>query len=155
MLSGSSRRRWGVNMLINFGGDQRCPATQLAAGAGAGYEQGQVLNALGWAPDKLRSNSGESLASVFRSLTKPLQEVTTSSLEALEAFIKAGMSYAKEAMRLLPSCAVPARHRASTQLLPWRMPLGQPVLTRWPGRPRPPEFQRRSIERARREREKF
>ncbi|MGA9799682.1 MAG: protein kinase [Terriglobales bacterium] len=45
----------------------------------------QVLNALGEGAGKLRSNLGESLASIQK-FDKPLQEVTTSSLEALKAF---------------------------------------------------------------------
>jgi serine/threonine protein kinase/tetratricopeptide (TPR) repeat protein len=45
----------------------------------------QVLNALGLGADKLRGNLGESLSSVQK-FAKPLQEVTTSSLEALKAF---------------------------------------------------------------------
>ena len=45
----------------------------------------QVLNALGLGADKLRANLGESLASVQK-FAKPLQQVTTSSLEALKAF---------------------------------------------------------------------
>jgi eukaryotic-like serine/threonine-protein kinase len=45
----------------------------------------QVLNALGLGADKLRGKLGESLASVQK-FDKPLQEVTTSSLEALKAF---------------------------------------------------------------------
>jgi serine/threonine protein kinase/Tfp pilus assembly protein PilF len=45
----------------------------------------QVLNALGVGAGKLRGNLGESLASVQK-FDKPLQEVTTSSLEALKAF---------------------------------------------------------------------
>src|SRR6202045_3368366 len=48
----------------------------------------QVLNALGLGADKLRSKLGESLASVQK-FDKPLQEVTTSSLEALKAFTQA------------------------------------------------------------------
>jgi serine/threonine protein kinase/tetratricopeptide (TPR) repeat protein len=48
----------------------------------------QVLNALGLGADKLRGNLGESLASVQK-FDKPLQEVTTSSLEALKAFTQA------------------------------------------------------------------
>ena len=48
----------------------------------------QVLNALGSGADKLRSKLGESLASVQK-FDKPLQEVTTSSLEALKAFTQA------------------------------------------------------------------
>ena len=45
----------------------------------------QVLNALGVGAGKLRGSLGESLASVQK-FDKPLQEVTTSSLEALKAF---------------------------------------------------------------------
>jgi len=45
----------------------------------------QVLNALGLGADKLRGKLGESLASVQK-FDKPMQEVTTSSLEALRAF---------------------------------------------------------------------
>jgi len=45
----------------------------------------QVLNALGSGADKLRAKLGESLASVQK-FDKPLQQVTTSSLEALKAF---------------------------------------------------------------------
>jgi eukaryotic-like serine/threonine-protein kinase len=48
----------------------------------------QVLNALGLGADKLRGGLGESLASVQK-FDKPLQEVTTSSLEALKAFTQA------------------------------------------------------------------
>jgi len=48
----------------------------------------QVLNALGLGADKLRGSLGESLASVQK-FDKPLQEVTTSSLEALKAFTQA------------------------------------------------------------------
>ena len=48
----------------------------------------QVLNALGMGADKLRGNLGESMASVQK-FDKPLQEVTTSSLEALKAFTQA------------------------------------------------------------------
>ena len=48
----------------------------------------QVLNALGLGADKLRGHLGESMASVQK-FDKPLQEVTTSSLEALKAFTQA------------------------------------------------------------------
>jgi eukaryotic-like serine/threonine-protein kinase len=48
----------------------------------------QVLNALGLGADKLRSKLGESMTSVQK-FDKPLQEVTTSSLEALKAFTQA------------------------------------------------------------------
>jgi serine/threonine protein kinase/tetratricopeptide (TPR) repeat protein len=48
----------------------------------------QVLNALGMGADKLRANLGESMVSVQK-FDKPLQEVTTSSLEALKAFTQA------------------------------------------------------------------
>ena len=48
----------------------------------------QVLNALGLGAEKLRGKLGESLASVQK-FAKPLQEVTTSSLEALKAFTQA------------------------------------------------------------------
>ncbi len=48
----------------------------------------QVLNTLGLGANKLRGNLGESLASVQK-FDKPLQEVTTSSLEALKAFTQA------------------------------------------------------------------
>jgi tetratricopeptide (TPR) repeat protein len=48
----------------------------------------QVLNALGLGADKLRGKLGESLASVQK-FDKPLQDVTTSSLEALKAFSQA------------------------------------------------------------------
>ncbi len=48
----------------------------------------QVLNALGSGADKLRGKLGESLASIQK-FDKPLQEVTTSSLEALKAFTQA------------------------------------------------------------------
>jgi len=48
----------------------------------------QVLNALGLGADKLRGKLGESMASVQK-FDKPLQEVTTSSLEALKAFTQA------------------------------------------------------------------
>jgi serine/threonine protein kinase/Flp pilus assembly protein TadD len=48
----------------------------------------QVLNALGLGAGKLRGNLGESLASLQK-FDKPLQEVTTSSLEALKAFTQA------------------------------------------------------------------
>jgi Flp pilus assembly protein TadD len=48
----------------------------------------QVLNALGLGADKLRGHLGESMASV-KKFDKPLQEGTTSSLEALKAFSQA------------------------------------------------------------------
>jgi eukaryotic-like serine/threonine-protein kinase len=48
----------------------------------------QVLNALGSGAEKLRGKLGESIASVQK-FDKPLQEVTTSSLEALKAFTQA------------------------------------------------------------------
>src|SRR5437868_12297493 len=48
----------------------------------------QVLNTLGLGADKLRGHLGESMVSVQK-FDKPLQEVTTSSLEALKAFTQA------------------------------------------------------------------
>ena len=48
----------------------------------------QVFPGLGLGADKLRGKLGESLASVQK-FDKPLQEVTTSSLEALKAFTQA------------------------------------------------------------------
>jgi serine/threonine protein kinase/Flp pilus assembly protein TadD len=48
----------------------------------------QVLNDLGLGADKLRGHLGESMASV-KKFDKPLQEGTTSSLEALKAFSQA------------------------------------------------------------------
>ncbi|MGE5205241.1 MAG: protein kinase domain-containing protein [Chlamydiota bacterium] len=60
-------------------GDSLAEAQQQAAGKDA------VLGALGSAATKLRGKLGESLASVQK-FDKPLDEATTSSLEALKAF---------------------------------------------------------------------
>jgi eukaryotic-like serine/threonine-protein kinase len=54
----------------------------------------QVLNVLGESASKLRGELGESLASVH-SFDKPLGEVTTSSLEALESFTRGEEERAK------------------------------------------------------------
>jgi eukaryotic-like serine/threonine-protein kinase len=63
-------------------GDSLAQAQEQAA------SKEQVLNALGLGANKLRGSLGESLASVQK-FDKPLQEVTTSSLEALKAFTQA------------------------------------------------------------------
>jgi len=60
-------------------GDSLAQAQQQAAGKDA------VLSSLGTAATKLREKLGESLASVQK-FDKPLDEATTSSLEALKAF---------------------------------------------------------------------
>jgi Flp pilus assembly protein TadD len=66
-------------------------AVNAATGDTLGEEQAQaaskeqVLNALGGATSKLRAQLGESLASI-QHLDKPLDEATTSSLDALKAF---------------------------------------------------------------------
>jgi eukaryotic-like serine/threonine-protein kinase len=60
-------------------GDSLAQAQQQAAG------KDSVLNALGTASTKLRAKLGESLASVQK-FDKPLDQATTSSLEALKAF---------------------------------------------------------------------
>jgi eukaryotic-like serine/threonine-protein kinase len=51
----------------------------------------QVLNALGTASSHLRQKLGETLASL-RKFNQPLEEVTTASLEALQAFALASMA---------------------------------------------------------------
>ena len=66
-------------------------AVGAVTGDSLGREQGQasrkedVLNALGKATSSMRQKLGESLASVQK-FDKPLEEATTSSLEALKAF---------------------------------------------------------------------
>jgi eukaryotic-like serine/threonine-protein kinase len=76
--------------------------------------QDRVLNALGQASVALRGKLGESLASVRR-YNKPLEEVTTSSFEALQAFTQArraemtgdedAVPYLKRALELDPNFA--------------------------------------------------
>jgi eukaryotic-like serine/threonine-protein kinase len=76
----------------------------------------KVLDALGEAAPKLRSELGESLASVHR-LDVPLREATTSSLEALQAYslggkavrekgFSAGLPYLQHAIELDPNFAM-------------------------------------------------
>jgi len=60
-------------------GDNLAEAQEQAAG------KEQVLSALGSASSKLRAKLGESLASIQR-FDKPLEQATTSSLEALKAY---------------------------------------------------------------------
>jgi len=60
-------------------GDNLAEAQEQAA------SKEQVLNALGSATSKLRAKLGESLASIQK-FDKPLEQATTSSLEALKAF---------------------------------------------------------------------
>ncbi|MFZ3211047.1 MAG: hypothetical protein WA188_05990 [Terriglobales bacterium] len=98
----------------------------------------QVLNALGVGADKLRGKLGESLASVQK-FDKPLQEVTTSSLEALKAFTQ-GDELRERGDALAPICVVPERHRTRPEFCHGLCPPWQPVLDRWPGRPCPTEL---------------
>ena len=58
-----------------------------AKGASASGK-GKVLNAVGNAASKLRGELGESLATV-KEFDVPMEQVTTSSLEALQAFTAA------------------------------------------------------------------
>jgi eukaryotic-like serine/threonine-protein kinase len=79
--------------ISNLGGEYvvSLEAINSATGDSLGQEQEQasrkedVLNALGKAASVMRQNLGESLASVQK-FDKPLEEATTSSLEALKAF---------------------------------------------------------------------
>jgi tetratricopeptide (TPR) repeat protein len=80
----------------------------------------KVLNALGEATAKLRQRMGESLASVQK-FDAPLEEATTSSLEALKAFslaeresneaaqTMAGVAHLEQAIQLDPSFALAYR----------------------------------------------
>jgi DNA-binding winged helix-turn-helix (wHTH) protein/tetratricopeptide (TPR) repeat protein len=66
-----------------------CQSEDTLASAEAEAEnRNKVLKALGNAGDQLREKLGESLASVKR-FDQPLEEATTSSLEALQAFTRA------------------------------------------------------------------
>ena len=98
----------------------------------------QVLNALGLGADKLRGNLGESLASVQK-FDKPLQEVTTSSLEALKAFTQA--DELREKGDALPPVAL---YQRAIELDPnFAMAyarIGKPVFDRGPDGSRPPEL---------------
>jgi serine/threonine protein kinase/tetratricopeptide (TPR) repeat protein len=69
-------------------GDSLAQAQQQAAGKDA------VLNTLGSTASKLREKLGESLASVQK-FDKPLEQATTSSLEALKAFTLADVLHDK------------------------------------------------------------
>ena len=97
-------------------------ATDCQTGDGLGSAEGTaenrdgVLKVLGDTGNQLRENLGESLASVTR-LNKPLDQATTSSLEALKAFTEGefsqrmkgenpeSVSYTKRAVELDPNFA--------------------------------------------------
>jgi eukaryotic-like serine/threonine-protein kinase len=82
--------------IANLGADYVITLTAVNAANGVSLAQTQaqagrkeeVLNALGKAGGSLREKLGESMASVQAS-DKPLAEVTTSSLEALKAYVSA------------------------------------------------------------------
>jgi serine/threonine protein kinase/Flp pilus assembly protein TadD len=78
----------GSEYVITLEAINAATGDSLAQVQGQATSKEQVLNALGLGADKLRGKLGESLASVQK-FDKPLQEVTTSSLEALKAFTQA------------------------------------------------------------------
>jgi serine/threonine protein kinase/tetratricopeptide (TPR) repeat protein len=94
---------------VNCQNGETLAQEQVTAGA-----KEKVLNALGAAAAKLRGELGESLATVQK-FDVPLQEATTSSLEALEAFTRgqqarsqgenAAIPYFEKAVQLDPSFA--------------------------------------------------
>jgi len=111
------------------------------------HEQGAGVECSGFGRRQAARPPGESMASVQK-FDKPLQEVTTSSLEALKAFTQA--DELRERGDALPPVALYKHAIELDPNLPWRMPLGQPVLDRWPGGPCPPELSKGvRIERAR------
>ncbi len=94
---------------------RNCETDQpLASVEGKAESQDRVLNALGQTSVALREKLGESLASVQR-YNQPLEEVTTSSFEALKAFTQArraemtgdedAIPYLKRALELDPNFA--------------------------------------------------
>jgi tetratricopeptide (TPR) repeat protein len=84
MLSGSVASL-GSQYLITLEALNAATADSLAQEQGQAASKEQVLDALGKAASRLRARLGESLNSIQK-FDKPLQEATTSSLEALKAF---------------------------------------------------------------------
>jgi tetratricopeptide (TPR) repeat protein len=84
----------------------------LAEAQAQASKKEDVLNALGSATSKVREKLGESLASI-KKFDKPLQQVTTSSLEALKAF-----SMGDEASRKGDQMGSISFYRRATELDP-------------------------------------
>jgi len=84
MLTGSIASL-GAQSVITLEAVNAATGDMLAEEQTQAASKEQVLNALGGAASKLRAKLGESLASVQK-YDKPLDEATTSSLEALKAF---------------------------------------------------------------------
>ncbi len=76
-------------------------------GTGDGGSKEKVLDALGEAASKLRGELGESLASV-KKFDVPLEQATTSSLEALKAYSLGGKAEGEKGA----AAALPYRQRA-------------------------------------------
>jgi tetratricopeptide (TPR) repeat protein/tRNA A-37 threonylcarbamoyl transferase component Bud32 len=84
MLTGSIASL-GTQYVITLEAVNAATGDMLAEEQAQAASKEQVLNALGGATSKLRARLGESLASIQK-FDKPLEEATTSSLEALKAF---------------------------------------------------------------------
>ena len=94
-----------------------CQSGTYGAAAGDGCVKEKVLDSLGGAASELRGGLGESLAMVQK-FDVPLEQATTSSLEALKAFsLGEKASNEKGAAAGLPVYS-PARHRAGPEFCP-------------------------------------
>jgi tetratricopeptide (TPR) repeat protein len=116
MLSGSVASL-GSQYLVTLDATTASTGDSLAQEQVQASSKEQVLNALGKATASMRKRLGESLASVQK-FDKPLEEATTSSLEALQAFTQgdalhmwsredlASIPYYKRAVELDPNFAL-------------------------------------------------
>ena len=106
----------------------------LASSEEEAEDRNHVLAALSNASNQLRRNLGESLASL-RKFNQPLDQVTTTSLEALEAYTQgqkvadsqgydAAISYFKRAVELDPNFALAYRGLGNAYLYTWDNNLG-------------------------------
>ena len=98
----------------------------LAAAQAESTDRSKVLKALAEAANKLRGELGESLGSVER-FKQPLEEATTSSLDALQAYTQGRKKQAeREKPRPFPISSLPS---IWTQTSPTPMSLWQPHTT--------------------------
>jgi eukaryotic-like serine/threonine-protein kinase len=111
MLAGSIASV-GSHYLVGLRGTDCQTGDTLTSAQAEADNRDKVLNALEKASNQLRRKLGESLASVNR-FNKPLDEATTSSLEALKAYTQGaamtdrpeGIPYLQRAVRLDPNFA--------------------------------------------------
>ena len=93
----------GSQYLITLQAINAASGETLAEGQAQASDKDHVLTALGSATSDLRGKLGESLASV-KKFDKPLEDATTSSLEALKAYSLAGEKIDREG-ELQAKCA--------------------------------------------------